>query len=165
MINVYPQFLIQQATSDDDDDETIAARRRRMCDLAVGFGIRSYDRPHVVIETGRDQFRKLRVEDSVTTLVNGTADEIRFKEFEKEYRSKTRSTWANIKKRDRLRYVDKYILDNYKNLAVVDMKRKAASIAMAILLKSTKEIIYSNFKIVSVIVSTDDGVDDSERFV
>ena len=126
---------------------------RRQKDLAVGFGIRPVSNDDaVILEMGRDKFYKVNLSSAAQLIVEGTEDESRFKKYEEEYRAKIRSSWTNVKKRDKLRLVDMYTLANYSNANTRTLKYMSTYHALGILLKCprSKNIHYEDFTIKSI---------------
>lgn len=159
--NVYPQFLLFDDDDDDRNDRSYIQRKKE--NLALGYGIRPIDGlEKVVVEMSKDKFYNIDINrpSSVKFLLDGSKEENRFKSFEDVHREKIRSSWTNVKKKDRLRFVNLYVLNNLLHLNLEDMQQKSAFLSMVMLLKScsSKYITYDDFKISSFNVQDGDDV-------
>lgn len=139
--------------------------------LAIGQGALIVSRKcEKVLITANDEFviperysdsERIRLEEKLWSHENTD-----FHKMQKEIRE-SRKTWVNTKKKEKLRLLDNYIFSEYENQPIDEILFVRSVIKLAMILKLIKnqDIVYKDFKVVSVEGKFDSHYFDKMNFV
>ena len=148
MRNFYPFFL------ECSKRETDAFRRKQFELLAFGKGGviigDGEGNPVYVTERGHFQIPKSYSDEEKNKLVKLVWNEdTDFVRMEKDIKDSVK-TWTNVKKRDKLRIIDKYVLQLECDLKEKKMIKSVITIALILRLLETNDIVYKDFEIKTI---------------
>jgi len=156
---VYPYFIEKGKM------ETDPVKRKFLFNLGIGLGAltrRSNDEKRDAIVVADNRKKEFIIPSETDASVTASTDDIFYMFWTKEFVElsdsirNAKSSWINMKKKERLRLVDEYVSsaaaaagDN-RTRERVDAVRAAISMALLLKLVSHKDIEYQDFKVTDI---------------